>query len=256
MTVMNKRDGTHPAEVEIGLLTPDEVGDAMGVLARGMRDNPNHVAAFGHDPGLRLLRLGNFFERLKSIEEWQALVARDAGRRIVGVMAVTRPGECGPSSPRKVRSLSSFYAEDPDAAPLVARWVEAWRDRDPDERHWHLGPFAVEARLQERGIGSDLLRVFCAQMDAGRENAYLETDMRRNVGFFRRFGFEVIAEHPVLGATNWFMIRRPDSGADLSGARRDAGVHAARSVVGYSSAAAAGDGRRDEKGTEKGEASA
>jgi predicted N-acetyltransferase YhbS len=77
----------------------------------------------------------------------------------------------------------------------------------------HFGPVAVEAHLQGRGIGSELLRVFCAQMDAGKENAYLETDRRDNVRLFERFGFEVVGEHTVLGASDWFMVRGPYWGA-------------------------------------------
>jgi hypothetical protein len=49
-------------------------------------------------------------------------------------------------------------------------------------------------------------------MDAGRENAYLETDTEEKVGFCERFGFEVVGEQMVLGATNWFMMRRPWTG--------------------------------------------
>jgi ribosomal protein S18 acetylase RimI-like enzyme len=58
------------------------------------------------------------------------------------------------------------------------------------------------------GIGSKLMRVFSAQMDAAGEDAYLETDKAINVRFYERFGFEVVGEEEVLGVTNYFMIRR------------------------------------------------
>lgn len=179
-----------------------------------MRDNPNHVGAFGDDAALRVARLGSFIETAHSIAQWQALVARDGRGTIVGVMAMARPGECRLSSLYGTQALTKSFADDPKTAACIGRWLEAWRERDPEERHWHLGPFAVEARLQGKGIGSELLRVLCAQMDAGKENAYLETDMRQNVMFCERFGFEVIDEHTVLDATNWFMMRRPRTGAD------------------------------------------
>jgi hypothetical protein len=50
--------------------------------------------------------------------------------------------------------------------------------------------------------------VFCAQMDAARENAYLEIDRPENVRFYERFGFEVVDEEEVLGVSNYFMLRR------------------------------------------------
>ena len=195
--------------VEIGPLCPADVDQALAVLTRGMRDNPNHIAALGDDPTARLARLRTFLESYRSIAEREALVARDATGRIVGVMAMMRPGECRLPMPYEAGTLSGFYAEDPEAASRVKRWLDVWRKHDPHERHWHCGPFAVDARLQRTGIGSGLLHVFCAQLDAGRENAYLETDMRQSVDFFERFGFEVVDEDKVLGATNWFLLRRP-----------------------------------------------
>jgi GNAT superfamily N-acetyltransferase len=174
-----------------------------------MRDNPNHIAAWGDDPTARLARLRTFLESHRSIAEREALVARDAAGRIVGVMAMARPGECRLPSPYGARTHSSLYAEDPEAASRVQRWLDVWRKHDPQDRHWHCGPFAVEAQVQRTGIGSGLLRVFCAQLDAGKENAFLETDMRQQVDFFERFGFEVVDEDKVLGAINWFLLRRP-----------------------------------------------
>jgi hypothetical protein len=39
--------------VEIGTVGAAEMEEAVGVIVRGMRDNPNVVAAFGQDPGGR-----------------------------------------------------------------------------------------------------------------------------------------------------------------------------------------------------------
>jgi ribosomal protein S18 acetylase RimI-like enzyme len=88
------------------------------------------------------------------------------------------------------------------------KWLGTWSKHDLDERHWHLGPIAVDAPLQGRGIGSNLMRAFCARMDASGEVAYLETDKEINVRFYERFGFEVVGEQEVIGVPNWFMLRR------------------------------------------------
>jgi hypothetical protein len=45
-------------------------------------------------------------------------------------------------------------------------------------------------------------------MDDRRALAYLETDKRENVGFYRKFGFTVVAGAEVMGVPNWFMHRR------------------------------------------------
>jgi hypothetical protein len=43
--------------LKIEALDESEVGEALGVLERGMRDNPTHVAVFGDYPKLRQSRL-------------------------------------------------------------------------------------------------------------------------------------------------------------------------------------------------------
>jgi GNAT superfamily N-acetyltransferase len=96
----------------------------------------------------------------------------------------------------------------------AARWREAWAARDPRELHWHLGPIAVDAHLQQRGIGSRLMEEFCTLADRDGAMAYLETDKAENVVFYRRFGFETVGQAEVVGTPNWFM-RRP-AGAAVS----------------------------------------
>jgi predicted N-acetyltransferase YhbS len=59
------------------------------------------------------------------------------------------------------------------------------------------------------GIGSKLMRVFRARMDAAGEEAYLETDRPVDVPFYERFGFEVVGKREVvLEVPNWFTLRR------------------------------------------------
>ncbi|MGH3735337.1 MAG: GNAT family N-acetyltransferase [Micromonosporaceae bacterium] len=86
--------------------------------------------------------------------------------------------------------------------------MTAWAERDLDEPHVHLGPLAVDADLQGRGIGSLILREHCRRLDQARQVGYLETDKLENVRFYQRFGYEVTAEATVIGVPNWFM-RRP-----------------------------------------------
>jgi N-acetylglutamate synthase-like GNAT family acetyltransferase len=90
----------------------------------------------------------------------------------------------------------------------MVRWLGAWARHDPEERHWHLGPIAVDEGLQRMVVGSLFMEVFRAQMDAAGEEAYLETDKPANVRFYERFGFEVVGEQDVLGIPNWFMRRQ------------------------------------------------
>jgi ribosomal protein S18 acetylase RimI-like enzyme len=65
----------------------------------------------------------------------------------------------------------------------------------------------VDAHLQGCGIGGQLMTVFCDRVDANHAQAYLETDKQKNVGFYEKYGFQVISESQILGVPNWFMMR-------------------------------------------------
>ena len=196
--------------MEIGALDASEVGEALGVISRGMHDNPIHIAAFGEDPERRrrgLYRLFGAAFAVMGLHE-HMLVARSEDGRIVGVMGIMPPGDCLPGPTQQLRMLPSLLRNGPRAAARTMSWLGAWGKRDPKERHWQLGPLAVDAHLQGRGVGSNLMRVFCARMDGAGEDAYLETDKPVNVRFYEHFGFEVVGEQDVLGVPNWFMTRR------------------------------------------------
>jgi ribosomal protein S18 acetylase RimI-like enzyme len=204
---------THRRErrgVEVGGLRVSERDEALGVMVRGMRDNPLHVAVFGTDTALRERRLRRLFDAAftaMSMDE-NMLVARDEDDAIVGVCGALAPGACKPKPAGMARLMAPLLASGPRAALRTLRWMGAWAGHDPEERHWHLGPVAVDAHLQGMGIGSMLMSVFRARMDAAGEDAYLETDREINIHFYERFGFETVAEENVLGTPNWFMTRR------------------------------------------------
>jgi ribosomal protein S18 acetylase RimI-like enzyme len=195
--------------LEIGALGPHDAGEALDVLSRGMRDNPVHVAVFGEDPTLRQERLRRLFGVAFHTMGWQKnmLAARSADGAIVGVCGMLPPGNCLPTPGQQLRMLPSLMQNGPRAVSRTVRWLGAWSKHHLGERHWHLGPIAVDAGLQRRGAGSLLMEVFRAQMDAAGEEAYLETDRPGNVRFYERFGFEVVGEQVVLGVPNWFMRR-------------------------------------------------
>lgn len=197
-------------DLEIGAVDLAEMGDVVAMLSRGMRDNPTHIAVFGENAERRRRSLEQLFSRAAGLLDWHAhmLVARRADGTIVGVCGVGPPGKCLPGPAQQLRMMPALLKSGPRAAFRTASWLGAWARLDPKERHWYFGPLAVDAHLQGQGIGSRLMRVFCAQMDAAGDDAYLETDKPINVRFYERFGFEVIREQDVVGTSNWFMLRR------------------------------------------------
>jgi len=194
--------------LEIGAMDAAEMDEVLDVLARGMRDNPLHVAVFGEHPETRRRRFRKLMAAVFGVSDLShALVARREDGVVVGVCGMLPPGDCLPNLGQQLRLMPTMLSIGPRIVGRIVRWMGVWRRHDPKESHWHLGPLAVDAHLQGEGVGSRMMRVFCARMDAAGEDAYLETDKPINVRFYERFGFEVVGEEEVLGVPNWFMLR-------------------------------------------------
>ncbi|HEY5107270.1 MAG TPA: GNAT family N-acetyltransferase [Caulobacteraceae bacterium] len=80
-----------------------------------------------------------------------------------------------------------------------------------DRPHAYLWFLGVRREAQGHGVGSRLLKVGTDRLDAAGQCAYLETQTERNVGLYRRHGFEVISQHhPRSDAPPlWSMWRDP-----------------------------------------------
>lgn len=189
---------------------PRENASATAILARGMRDNPIHVKAFGTDPQHRERRLIRFLGQLvRLIQAKGSLLGAYSDSTLIGVLGMLPPGTCKPTPVEALRLLPSFLKNNsPTAVLRIARWLDAWRRNDPEEPHWHLGPLAVEPVLRGQGIGSRLMSKCCNRMDTLDATSYLETDKAINVVFYEKFGFSVVKKELVLGVPNWFMKRR------------------------------------------------
>ncbi len=209
-TTFNPKAPTWLKDLTFDEVKPADFAQVIGLLGRGMRDNPAHIAALGADPEVRLRRIQRLFGGvLGSGMEIQLTAARRPDGVIVGVCGKAAPGACQPRFTTKLKLLPVVFANGPRAGLRTMRWMGVWAKRDLPERHWHLGPVAIDAEYQGFGIGTALMIRFCAEMDAAGEVAYLETDKPINVRFYERFGFETVGEQPVLGTTNWFMRRAP-----------------------------------------------
>ena len=191
--------------VEIRPIAGEELEVAALLAARGMRDNPLHIAAIGNDPGRRVRVMHRVFSRVLALEGRPTVGAWD-GERLVGVADSADPGRCQPS-PRDRLRLAPPLLMAGRAAPRMGRWLSVWAKHDPERPHSHFGPLAVDPDLQGRGIGSKLLVDYCHRLDHAGLLSYLETDKPENVRLYERFGFLVTGEADVIGVKNWFMTR-------------------------------------------------
>jgi ribosomal protein S18 acetylase RimI-like enzyme len=193
--------------LQVGDLPPSSYADAVGVLARGMRDNPMHVAAYGPDPDRREHAHARMMRALFRHGRKNEPIGLWRDETLVACTGVIVDGGCRPGLGH-LRMLPATAALGPRTAARMAAWLRVWAARDLAEPHAHLGPLAVDRHLQGQGIGSVLLAEHCRRLDERGEVGYLETDKPGNVRFYEKQGYRVIGEAPALGVPSWFMRRR------------------------------------------------
>ena len=52
-----------------------------------------------------------------------------------------------------------------------------------------------------------LMERFCSEVDACMAKAYLETEGDKNVHFYEKFGFKIVAESEIFDVKNRYMLR-------------------------------------------------
>jgi len=202
--------GRHARDaVVVADLPRSQFDAAIGVLARGMRDNPVHVAAYGPDPARRERCHARMMRGLFATILHNEPIGVWRGSALVACTGVLIDGACRPGAAQALRMLPSVASAGPRTAARMAAWMRVWGEHDPDEPHAHLGPLAVDRHLQGRGIGTVLLAEHCRRLDAAGLLGYLETDKPENVRFYERAGYVVSGEAEALGVPTWFMRREP-----------------------------------------------
>ncbi len=72
--------------------------------------------------------------------------------------------------------------------------VDQVGEAHPSFPHWYPPWFGVDAALQGRGLGGELMKHCLRIVDEDHLPAYLETPNPRNISFYERHGFEVTGE--------------------------------------------------------------
>jgi ribosomal protein S18 acetylase RimI-like enzyme len=90
---------------------------------------------------------------------------------------------------------------------------ELRRQKSP-AAYWYLWVLGVDLPHQGRGVGGRLIRPVLEEADASGTACYLETENARNLGFYEKHGFRVVAEGnvPGLDLPTWSMTREPVGG--------------------------------------------
>ena len=214
--IFEKTGGTsmgRDADIRITGLSDDLLEEAAGVLARSFRENPNFVDLFPNEK-----------VRVRVLPRLQRACLRDAmkfgrvhvasrGGKLVGVAAWLPPGAFPLSPWRQLRVMPDMVrilAAAPRSVPRLARFMSSVAGLHPAQPYWYLEVVGVDPSTQGLGIGTRLLAPGLALAGQAGQPCYLETMTERNVGWYRKLGFEVRSDGVSFtpgGPPNWTMIR-------------------------------------------------
>jgi ribosomal protein S18 acetylase RimI-like enzyme len=197
-------------DLEIRRLRPHECEFAAGLIARAFLSNPTPVKMFGPDPVHRYRVMHNVYRAMLPRMRPRPISAWHRGQ-LVGVLGAVEPGACRVPvrdwllmAPRMLRARPAEIARG-------IYWQKVRDSHDLDEPHWHLEPGGVEPALFGMGIGTAMVKHACEEMDRIGGTIYGLTERSENVGYYERFGGEVIDEVEILGVMNWGIRRLPGS---------------------------------------------
>ncbi|AUS78467.1 N-acetyltransferase [Actinoalloteichus sp. AHMU CJ021] len=195
--------------VSVRLAVAEDVPAIGRVLASAFSDYPflrHTVAADDHAERVRRgqeLMVGRI--ALPHGRVWLA----ESGGSVVGAAAWTTPDTDVEAAFGPVAAEVGELAGD--RAAIAASVEEALTPHRPTEPVWFLATIGIDPSWQGRGVGGALLRPGLAAAEEAGSDAFLETSDERNVRFYQRHGFRVVAEVdlPSGGPRTWAMRRVP-----------------------------------------------
>ena len=204
-------------DIEIVPLGSQDLDNASGVVAAAFFDYPMFTFYFP-SPSRRARHLPWYLRNVLrcALRYGDVLTTPE----IAGVLFALPPGHTS-------LSIWEYVQNGFLLTPLVlglgcyrrSMQCERFVDRTQNEimgdlPHYYLWGAAVDPERQGEGIGSALMHAQLERVDAERMPVYLETHDRRNVGYYERYGFELVLEAsiPKHGLPIWCMCRPARAG--------------------------------------------
>ncbi|MGV7223617.1 MAG: GNAT family N-acetyltransferase [Nitrospinales bacterium] len=184
----------------ISLMEINDIREAAKVLSIAMLDAKLHVAVLQGNSENERQEIEKMFLELFTHLPGIVFLVKER-QNIIGVM--------------RMKSCEGYKPVDDPKDPIDKNdinwrksvWHTEWARHEPLNQHWHLGPIGVLPDYQGLGIGTMLMERFCKEVDACIAEAYLETDVDKNVRFYEKFGFQVVSESKIFKVKNRYMLR-------------------------------------------------
>ncbi len=188
------------SDYTISLMEKNDITESARVLSIAMLNAKLHIAVLLGNSETERREIEKMFCELFTKLPGTIFLAKEK-QEIIGVM---RMKSCQGYEPVETPKDPK---DENDIEWRKSVWHTQWARHEPRHQHWHLGPVGVLPPYQGKGIGSMLLERFCSEVDACKADAYLETDEDKNVRFYKKFGFKVIAESDIFDVKNRYMLR-------------------------------------------------
>jgi ribosomal protein S18 acetylase RimI-like enzyme len=192
----------------------DDLGDAAGVAAAALHDDPFfvHMSPEGE---LRRRRMPIFWRAslAGTHATGETFGAFAPAGHLVAVASWVPPGRYPLPALAQVRQAAGAVRAllpRPAKIPDAARALLALDRVHPKHEHWYLNLLTVEPLSQGKGLGRDLVEIGIQRAEEEGLPAYLETSRERNLAWYGRFGFNVVAElHPLKKGPPLWTMERP-----------------------------------------------
>ena len=185
---------------------------AAQVLGRAFVDDPVSVAVYRNFSPARLvhaLTVDFTAELLVCVRKGYPLQVNEDGKVLAAAVIYPPGGYPLPASDQWLLLIKSLLGNGFYNVGGWLRWLSEVDKVHPRDPHYYLEYLGVEPEQQGMGLGSAILRHLTGRADEEKVGCYLENANPRNLPFYQRFGFQIIAEKEIIGTPSWFMWRPP-----------------------------------------------
>ena len=194
--------------------TIDDVPSVARVLSRASYGDPLFRWLFPGDQ-TRMAKMRRFYAMAAGfgyVPHGDTRVTDFAGATVdepvVRAAALWAPADANPEGPLVSPRLWPHWAPllgRARIAPFLRIFAE-WKQAAPQEPHLYLAAVGVDPAIAGNGVGGTLLSEGLDRADGARLPVFTQTMDEKAVGFYERFGFEVVGEVEHLeGGTSHFL---------------------------------------------------
>jgi GNAT superfamily N-acetyltransferase len=193
-------------------VTADLVEGAALAVSRGFADNEIWVWMLGGEKRVRRALPRHYRAMVRHVYTSRGSAWTTADT--LGGAFWYPPGTLELSFGERFWEVASLMPHALTSIGRAARFDQLTHSHRPAEPHWYLNTLSVDPGAQRGGVGTALIGPGLERADAEGVGAYLETQRRDNIPFYRRFGFEETGEIKLHDSPPMWLMWRPPPGGD------------------------------------------